>query len=59
MNMPSDVLLTSDVCQAQTPSLTLTCVASAKDQKVTVTSSTDLQKGTVITITLPNNVRNP
>jgi hypothetical protein len=60
IQMPSDVKLLSDICQAQTSTLTLTCVAkSDASQLITVTSLQELPKGTTITVTLPGNVRNP
>jgi hypothetical protein len=60
IQMPSDVKLLSDICQAQTSTLTLACVAkSDASQLITVTSAQELPKGTTIAVTLPGNVRNP
>ncbi|CDW89223.1 UNKNOWN [Stylonychia lemnae] len=56
---PSQVVIQSTTCSAQTTTITLTCVASISTQTVTVTSATELSKGQTITIQLINNVQNP
>lgn len=55
---PPEIQIMSNTCSAQSTSITLTCTVTSTSY-ITVTSPSTLPVNSAITVSLPNNVRNP